>query len=1038
MLTQVTDAAGRVVRFSYRQGLLTSLSLPDGRAVGYEYSGGRLTRVTDLRGGTTAYAYDASGRLVSVADQRGNVIVRNTYGATGRVVQQTDALGNVTTFSWDPTFQETTITDPRGNRWVDRYRGGVLISQTDPLGNRTVFIHDAALNLVEFTDPAGRTWRMTYDDRGNLLSRTAPTPLSFVERWTYTAANDIDTYTDPRGNVTDYDYDARWNLVTMTQPLATITRFGRDAATGLVTGLTDPRGKTWTYEYDSRGRLVGILSPLGDRTTLTYDAGDRLVSKVEPRGNAPGNQPSDYTWRYTYDAADNLTSVTSPLGSVTRYGYDAAGNLISVTDPKGRVTGYEYDAAGRLVRIVAPDGSATTYAYDAAGNLIRRTDAEGRIWQFVYDAANRLASVTSPTGRVWSYAYTPTGVIRSKTLPSGNATPEAGDGTITYSYDAADRLTRIDHSDATPDVTFTYDASSNVISMVDGMGTESYAYDALDRMTEVRRGTDVFSYTYDAAGNVGSRTYPGGTRFTYGYDDEGRLASVTVGVHTTTYAYDEAGNLLRRTLPPGNGYVEVRRYDRDGRLVEVTSRREGAVLMGALYTLDEVGNPIRVESPGGVVTYRYDPARDFLVEACFQASCPSPSDPFVRFSYDRVGNRLSEQRPEGTTAYTYDADDRLLSTSGPSGSVSYTHDLNGNVTGVGNRSYGYDLQNRMTTAVVGGATTTYAYDGLGRRLRATSGGTTVRFLWDPNWSLPMLALERDGAGTVLRRYAYADGPLSVRAGGAEHFLHRDALGSVVGVTSASGEPEWSFAYEPFGTVRSSSQLSPSAPLIPLGFAGEYRDGETGLLHLRARAYAPALGRFLQPDPMPPALRDPYLATYVYVANRPTVLTDPSGECFFVCAIIGAGAGALTYAATVALDDRVGWSWKGFAVATVGGGLVGFTGGAASALGLGVVRTALVGGITSAGVSVVSAGVCGTPLPGAGDLATSFLQGAGFSALGRFTSVVAPSLSRSVFYQGKHLPADYLTGTEASIVDVGLTTLDAVQYAGGIPLGASCK
>lgn len=1038
-LTQVTDASGRVVRFSYRQGLLTSLALSDGRTVAYEYSGGRLARVTDLRGGVTAYGYDGSGRVTTITDQRGNVILRNAYASNGRVVQQTDAVGNVTTFAWDATLQEATVTDPRGGRWIDRYRGGVLVSQTDPLGNRTVYIHDAALNLVELTDAAGRTWRMTYDGRGNLLSRTAPSPLSFVERWTYTAANDVDTYTDPRGNVTDYDYDAKGNLVAITEPLGTVTRFGRDPATGLVRSVTDPRGKRWTYEYDARGRLVATVSPLGNRTTLGYDASDRLTSEVEPRGNAAGNQPSDYTWRYAYDAGDNLTSVTSALGHVTRYGYDPAGNLVTVTDPRGRVTRYEYDAAGRLVRIVAADGSATTYAYDGAGNLIRRTDAEGRSWAFAYDGANRLASVTSPSGRVWSYAYGPTGTLRSKTLPSGNATPQAGDGTITYSYDAADRLTRIDHSDATPDVTFTYDANSNVMSMADGTGgTETYAYDALNRLTEVRRGTDVLAYGYDAAGNVVSRTYPDGTTVSSSYDDDGRLASVTEGPRTTTYAYDEAGNLLRRSLPTANGYAEIRRYDRDGRLVEVTSRRDGEVLAGFSYTLDEVGNPIRVDSPSGVATYRYDSARDFLVEVCFQASCPGTSDPFIRYSYDRVGNRLSEDRPTGTTTYTYDEDDRLLQANGPGGSVTYAYDLNGNLTGAGDRSYAFDLENRMTSATAGGVTTSYAYDGLGRRVRATTGGTILRFLWDPNWPLPMLALERDGGGTVLRRYIYGDGAVSVRADGTEHFVHRDALGSVVGVTSASGNPEWAFAYEPFGAVRSAVRLSPSAPAIPLSFAGEYRDAETGLLHLRARAYDPSLGRFLQQDPMPPALRDPYLATYVYVANRPTVLTDPSGECFLVCAIIGAGVGALTYAATVALDDEVGWSWKGFGVSTAGGALLGFTGGGASALGLGVVRTAILGGFTSAAVDVLSAGICGAPLPGAGDLAGSFLEGAALSALGSAGAAVFPALSRSLFYQGRHLPADYLTGTEASIIDIGFTAGETAWDTSRLPLGSSCK
>ena len=45
--------------------------------------------------------------------------------------------------------------------------------------------------------------------------------------------------------------------------------------------------------------------------------------------------------------------------------------------------------------------------------------------------------------------------------------------------------------------------------MSDGFGTVSYVYDALDRLTSVTRAADTFSYGYDPAGNVTERTYPG-------------------------------------------------------------------------------------------------------------------------------------------------------------------------------------------------------------------------------------------------------------------------------------------------------------------------------------------------------------------------------------------------------------------------------------------------------------------------------------------------------------------------------------------------
>jgi RHS repeat-associated protein len=61
------------------------------------------------------------------------------------------------------------------------------------------------------------------------------------------------------------------------------------------------------------------------------------------------------------------------------------------------------------------------------------------------------------------------------------------------------------------------------------------------------------------------------------------------------------------------------------------------------------------------------------------------------------------------------------------------------------------------------------------------------------------------------------------------------------------------------------------------FTDEYLD-PTGLYHLRARQYDPAVGRLLQRDPMSSNLsqRKPLASDYAYVADRPTVLVDPTG------------------------------------------------------------------------------------------------------------------------------------------------------------------
>ena len=63
---------------------------------------------------------------------------------------------------------------------------------------------------------------------------------------------------------------------------------------------------------------------------------------------------------------------------------------------------------------------------------------------------------------------------------------------------------------------------------------------------------------------------------------------------------------------------------------------------------------------------------------------------------------------------------------------------------------------------------------------------------------------------------------------------------------------------------------------PFGYTGQPTD-PLGLVDLRARVYAPALGRFLQRDPAAGNIADPLsLNRSTYARNNPASLTDPSG------------------------------------------------------------------------------------------------------------------------------------------------------------------
>ena len=910
-------------------GRETSSTDGRGNPTTYTYdANGNLASETDPLGNKTTYAYDSAGEMLSRVDPLGNVVGGNpndyrwswTYDAAGRLLTENDPLGNtktstyddagnkltendannktttyvydaanrltsatapdggVTAYTYDAVGNKLTEIDPRNNTTTYTYdANNRLASVTTPLGSKTSYSYDLNGNQTKVIEPRGHVAGAnpddyatvsTYDAAGRLLSKT--NSLGQSTTYTYDKVGNRLSVTDPRGKVTTNTYDGRNRLVSVTAPDGGVTSYTYDANGNQLT-RTNPRGKVWTNTYDLANRLASSTTPLGSKTTHLYDANGRETKVVEPRGNVTGANPDDYAAVSTYDRAGRLLNTTDPLGNQTQYTYDGVGNKLSLTDAADRTTSYTYDSVNRLASVIAADLTTTSYTYDLAGSLTRRTDANNHATDYAYDADGRRTTVISPIGQTWTTSFDAAGNVTQIVDANGNATQTAGDGTTTNTYDRTGRLTGTDYSDSTPDVTFAYDAAGNRTTMTDGAGTETRAYDNANRLTNVTRGADTFAYTYDAAGDLTRRTYPDSTVTDYTFDDDSRMATVTSGGAITSYAYDAAGNLTTTTLPASNGQVETRTYDRSSRLTRIGSAKAGITLVDFAYTFDPVGNPMQVDRTGsfaGITTFTYD-NRHRLTETCYAASCTGASD-YIHWAYDAVGNRLSESRPSGTTAYSYNAGDQLTE----AGSISYSYDASGNQTAAGPRAFTYDLGGRITSTTAGGTTSSYSYDGDGNRRQSITGTQVVNYTWDSNHNLPQLALERDGGSELLRRYLYGTQRLSMASAAQSSYYHYDHLGSVAGLTSASGSLQRSYSYEPFGVTRSESN-EPAAPENVHKFAGELQD-PTGLYYLRARQYDASIGRLLRPDPVEQSLRSPFSASYAYATGNPLAFVDPSG------------------------------------------------------------------------------------------------------------------------------------------------------------------
>jgi YD repeat-containing protein len=482
-----------------------------------------------------------------------------------------------------------------------------------------------------------------------------------------------------------------------------------------------------TEHYDASGKLTAIVSRSGLTQTLTYtDGTDGAVS-----GNGG----------FALDIAGNPISVILDRGL-----------LLRVRDHMGRTLTFGYTNLWRLKKVTDPAGGTFLYVYTLAANGL----------------AN-LTSVTYPDGRQRVYHYNEPANTSATSKPNAltGITDENGVRFATYKYDTFGRAIETVHHANGTDVNryqLAYNTSGAQTTVTDPLGmARAYGFQVTlgvvknTALSQPQAGSLGAALSYDANGNVSSRTDFNGNRTNYTYDlvpnletsrTEGLTAASGTTPQTRTISTQWDTNFRLPAVIAEPLRITTNVYDSNGtqcgargalcsRSVQATTDATGAQGFSATasgaartwtYTYNANGSVLTVNGPrtdvADVTTYTYYANNDAdLGKRGNVATITNAAGHTTSITaYNAHGQPLTMVDANGlTTTMTYDPRQRLTSRTMGSEATTYDYDFLGQLTKVtlpdgSFLSYDYDTAHRLTGMQDNlGNRIVYTLDGMGNR-----------------------------------------------------------------------------------------------------------------------------------------------------------------------------------------------------------------------------------------------------------------------------------------------------------------------------------
>jgi RHS repeat-associated protein len=753
-LTAITDAIGQVTTISYEDpdhsGLITKVTDPFGRFAKFEYTDQvagyvfhgtcptnltaepiyvtRLHKITDVLSLTSQVTYETKTLTYIGYDPGTDVHCTNYFHYTNDLIVSLSTPYGNTTFTVSNGPPDNVTMRFAEIRYPDGSRARVEFNQSPYIG-------------IAASDPAARVptgmavynsflhARNTYYwDRNACATAYGDYTKARIYHWLHssddvTASGILESTKEPLEGRVWYDYAGQAGAYV-------VGNNNRPLHAGRV--LDDGSTQLYTYGYNSFGHLTNRVDPIGRKFSYIYATNG--IDLVEVRQTRAGN--NELLFKATYNSQHRPLTVTDTAGQTTTFTYNPRGQVLTVSNPRSETITNTYDPNGYLITADGPlpgTSDLVTVTYDLFGRIRTLTDVSAYTLTFDYDAMDRLTRVTHPDGTFSQYNYNRLDLAAFQ--------------------DRAGRLTL-----------FEYNNMREVAKTTDPLGR-------------------VTLFDWCRCGALEGLTDPIGRKTSWQTDIQGRL----IGKHfadgsQVNYFYENAINRLQRIVDEAHQTTTFTYY-LDGTLKSIGYANTTVPTPGVNFTYDPDYERVSSMTDGNRTTfYAYLPITGAPVLGAGRLASvdgPLPNDT-ITYAYDELGRQVSTAINGAGTFLVYDAAGRVIGETNALGSFTFGYEgASGRIISEtfpnnqnGGFAYGDNLHDRslqQATYTIGAAPISqfiYGRDIPAGRITSWSQQAAVQspsiftFGYDPVNQLVSATVTNSGA--LVNTYAYSYDPAGNR------------------------------------------------------------------------------------------------------------------------------------------------------------------------------------------------------------------------------------------------------------------------------------